>query len=211
MDTPIVPREVRKVFEGRIFTVQVESITLPKGMALDAEIVRHPGSVVIVPITSANHVILVKQYRHAIGRYTWELPAGSLKPGEDVAAAARRECQEEVGMVADRLELLGSFFPTPGTATRRCTSSCAAGLRPPRDGDAEAHQDEDEDIETREVSLADLRAMIAGGEVVDLKTVAGMALAEKQTGWSAEPQPVLQNRLTIVRFRRDGGGARRGR
>ena len=74
MDTPIVPRQVRKVFEGRVFTVQVESITLPKGMALDAEVVRHPGSVVIVPVTAADDVILVRQYRHAIGRYTWELP-----------------------------------------------------------------------------------------------------------------------------------------
>ena len=102
MTTPIVPSKVRTVFEGRVFTVQVESITLPKGHALDAEIVRHPGSVVIVPMTPANEVILVRQYRHAIGRYTWELPAGSLKPAEDPLVAARRECQEEIGMVAER-------------------------------------------------------------------------------------------------------------
>jgi len=182
MDTPIVPRQVHRVFEGRVFTVQVESITLPKGMALDAEVVRHPGSVVIVPVTAANDVILVKQYRHAIGRYTWELPAGSLKPGENVASAARRECQEEVGMIAERLEPLGSFFPTPGYCDEEMHFFLAAGLRPPRDDDAEAHQDEDEDIETREVSLAELRAMIAGGDVVDLKTVAGVALAEKANG-----------------------------
>ena len=176
MDTPIVPTKVRTVFEGRVFTVQVESITLPKGHALDAEIVRHPGSVVIVPVTAAEDVILVRQYRHAIGRYTWELPAGSLKPGEDVPAAARRECQEEIGMVAERLEPLGSFFPTPGYCDEEMHFFLAAGLREPRDGDDEAHQDEDEDIETREVSRAELRAMIARGEIVDLKTVAGVAL-----------------------------------
>ena len=68
---------VRTVFEGRIFTVQVESITLPNGHALDAEIVRHPGSVAIVPLTAAGEVLLVRQYRHAAGRYTWELPAGN--------------------------------------------------------------------------------------------------------------------------------------
>ena len=90
MDTPIVPRQVRKVFEGRVFTVQVESITLPKGLALDAEIVRHPGSVVIVPVTAANHVILVKQYRHAIGRYTWELPAGPPTGSASTAQAPQR-------------------------------------------------------------------------------------------------------------------------
>ena len=182
MDTPIVPTKVRTMFEGRVFTVQVESITLPKGHALDAEVVRHPGSVVIVPVTADHQVILVKQYRHAIGRYTWELPAGGLKPGEDVAAAARRECQEEVGMIADRIEPLGSFFPTPGYCDENMHFFLAAGLRAPRDGDTEAHQDEDEDIETRAVSLAELRAMIADGEVVDLKTVAGVALAEKANG-----------------------------
>jgi len=177
MDTPIVPHNVRTVFTGRVFTVQVESITLPKGHTLDAEIVRHPGSVVIVPVTAGGDVVLVRQYRHAIGRYTWELPAGSLKPGEDVAAAARRECQEEIGMVAERLEPLGSFFPTPGYCNEDMHFFLAAGLREPRDGDQKAHQDEDEDIETRRVSVRDLRAMIARGEIVDLKTVAGLSLA----------------------------------
>ena len=177
MSTPIVPSKVRKVFEGRVFTVQVESITLPKGHALDAEIVRHPGSVVIVPMTPANEVILVRQYRHAIGRYTWELPAGSLKPGENVAAAARRECHEEIGMVPERLEALGAYFPTPGYCDEEMHFFLAAGLREPRAGDEEAHQDEDEDIETRQVPLDELREMIRRGEIVDLKTVAGVALA----------------------------------
>jgi len=176
MDTPIVPTKVRTVFEGRIFTVQVESITLPKGLALDAEIVRHPGSVVIVPVTEDGQVILVRQYRHAIGRYTWELPAGSLKHGEDVRAAARRECQEEVGMVADELKPLGSFFPTPGYCNEEMHFFLAAGLRAPGAGDAEAHQDPDEDIETRALSARQLHTMIAGGEIVDLKTIAGLAL-----------------------------------
>ena len=179
MTTPIVPSTVRTMFEGRVFTVQVESITLPKGHALDAEIVRHPGSVVIVPMTAEHEVILVRQYRHAIGRSTWELPAGSLKPGEDVLAAARRECQEEIGMVAERLEALGSFFPTPGYCDEEMHFFLADGLRAPRDGDDEAHQDEDEDIETRRVSLEEMRAMIDRGDVVDLKTIAGMALATR--------------------------------
>jgi ADP-ribose pyrophosphatase len=181
MDTPIIPSTVRTVFEGRVFTVQVESITLPKGHALDAEIVRHPGSVVVLPMTAENEVILVRQYRHAIGRYTWELPAGSLKPGEAALAAARRECQEEIGMVAERLEALGSFFPTPGYCNEEMHFFLAAGLRAPRDGDDEAHQDEDEDIETRRVSLQELRAMVTRGDVVDLKTVAGLALIARAT------------------------------
>ena len=173
--TPIRPSRIRKVFEGRVFTVQVESITLPKGHALDVEIIRHPGSVVIVPRNDAGEIALVRQYRHAIGRHTWEIPAGSLKPGEDPHAAARRECQEEIGLVADRLERLGSFFPTPGYCNEEMHFFLAAGLRAPR-ADEEAHQDEDEDIEVRWVAMPELRAMIARGEVVDLKTLGGAAL-----------------------------------
>ncbi len=114
MNKPIVPREIRRIYQGRIFTVAVETITLPKGGELHAEIIRHPGSVVIVPVTDSGEIVLVKQYRHAIGRVAWELPAGSLKPSEDAADAARRECQEEVGLVPSRLTPLGSFFATPG-------------------------------------------------------------------------------------------------
>ena len=177
MSTPIVPSNVRTVFEGRVFTVQVESITLSKGHALDAEIIRHPGSVVIVPMNDAGDVVLVRQYRHAIGRYTWELPAGSLKPGEDLQGAARRECQEEVGLVAERLEPLGAFFPTPGYCDENMHFYRATGLREPRAGDDDAHQDEDEDIEIRWVPLDEVRAMIRRNEVVDLKTIAGVTLA----------------------------------
>jgi len=176
MDTPIVPSKIRKVFQGRVFSVQIESITLPKGHALDAEIVRHPGSVVIVPMNGSNEIALVRQYRHAVGRNTWEIPAGSLEPGEDPRAAARRECREEVGLVADRLEPLGSFFPTPGYCNEEMHFFLATALRPPGEGDEEAHQDEDEDIETRWVALDELRAMIRRNEIVDLKTIAGVAL-----------------------------------
>ena len=90
-EPPIVPKEIRTVFQGRVFTVRVETISLPKGGELRAEIIRHPGSVVIVPVTARNEIVLVRQYRPAIGQWAWELPAGSLKPGEDVEYAARRE------------------------------------------------------------------------------------------------------------------------
>src|SRR5262245_58752905 len=131
----IVPKEIRTVFQGRVFTVRVETISLPKGGELHAEIVRHPGSVVIVPLTGQNEILLVRQYRPAIGKWAWELPAGSLKPGEDVERAARRECQEETGQVAAHLERLGSFFPTPGYCDEQMTFFKAIGLRAPGAGD----------------------------------------------------------------------------
>jgi len=171
----IVPRNIRTIYQGRIFTIQVETIALPKGGTLDAEIVRHPGSVVIVPVTAAGEIILVRQYRAALGRWAWELPAGSLKPGEDVEKAARRECHEEIGLVAGHMEALGAFYPTPGYCDELMNFYRATGLRPPRD-DEHAEQDEDEDIEAKPFSRAELSRMIAASEIIDLKTIAGLAL-----------------------------------
>jgi ADP-ribose pyrophosphatase len=174
---PIVPREIQKVFQGRVFTVQIETITLPKGGEMRAEIVRHPGSVVIVPVTDSGEIILVRQYRPAIGQWAWELPAGSLKDDEDPHEAAIRECHEEIGMVPATLEKLGAFFPTPGYCDEEMNVFRATGLRQPRD-EEQAQPDEDEDIEPQPFSVDKLRAMIATGEIIDLKTVAGLALLE---------------------------------
>jgi ADP-ribose pyrophosphatase len=172
---PIVPREIQTVYRGRVFTVQIETITLPKGGELNAEIIRHPGSVVIVPVTDAGEIVLVQQYRHAIGRLAWELPAGSLKPGENIERAAIRECHEEVGLIPASMRRAGAFFPTPGYCDEEMHFFIASGLRTPGTGDEAAHQDEDEDIEARPFPLDKLWAMIASGEIVDLKTVAGLS------------------------------------
>jgi len=179
MNRPIVPQEIRRIFQGRIFAVNVESIMLPRGERLDAEVVRHPGSAVLIPVTDAGEIILVRQYRHAIGRFAWELPAGSLKPGEDTGAAAARECHEEIGLVPSAMEHLGGFFPTPGYCDEEMHFYLATGLREPNDTDPTVRQDEDEDIESKAFSVDEIRQMIATGAIVDLKTVAGIALLHR--------------------------------
>jgi 8-oxo-dGTP pyrophosphatase MutT (NUDIX family) len=176
MDKPIVPTEIRKIFEGRVFSVQIETITLPRGGQLKAEIVRHPGSVVLIPITDGGEVILVRQYRHAIGRWAWELPAGTLKPDENPETAAGRECHEEIGLVPSTLRNVGALFPTPGYNDEEMNFYVATGLREPRH-DEHAQPDEDEDIEVKAFSRETIEKMIASGDVVDMKTVAGLALA----------------------------------
>lgn len=175
MSKPIIPTEIRTIYEGRIFTLRIETVPLPKGGVLKAEIVRHPGSVVIIPIDDTGDIILVRQYRPAIGRHAWELPAGSLKPGEDPAAAALRECHEEIGLVPSVLQPLGAFFPTPGYCDEEMRFFRASGLRQPRPGES-AQPDEDEDIEARAFSPAAIREMAASGEIIDLKTVAALSL-----------------------------------
>jgi ADP-ribose pyrophosphatase len=178
MEKPILPHQIRKIYDGRVFSVVAEDVTLPKGHRLTVDVVRHPGSVIIVPMTADGQVVLVRQYRHAIGRTLWELPAGSLKPGEAPERAAIRECQEEVGLVPTRVERLGSFFPTPGYCDEEMIFYKATGLREPAEGD-EAQQDEDEDIEPKAFAVDHLRRMIASGEIVDLKTLAGVFLISR--------------------------------
>jgi ADP-ribose pyrophosphatase len=173
---PIIPREIRKVFEGRIFTVQVETIALPNGGELAAEIVRHPGSVVLIPVTDSGDLLLVRQYRHPIGRWVWELPAGTLKRGEDIEHAAIRECHEEIGLIPSRIEHVGAFYPSPGFCDEIMHFFKATGLRAPTAEDEAAHRDEDEDLEPRPFSRAEVAAMMASGEIVDMKTLAGLAL-----------------------------------
>ncbi len=159
-----------------MFSVHVETVTLPRGNRVDIEIVKHPGSVVIIPVNDQDEVVLVRQYRPAIGQTAWELPAGTLKPGEDPQKAAVRECHEEIGLIASIVEPLGAFFPTPGYCDEKMYVYRATGLRAPGPGDPEAHQDEDEDIETRAFPVPAIAGMIAAGEIIDLKTVAGLAL-----------------------------------
>ena len=178
MEKPVVPREIRKVFDGRIFTVQVETVALPRGGELKAEIIRHPGSVVLIPVTAAGEIVLVRQYRHPIGRWAWELPAGSLKPGEDPEQAASRECHEEIGLIPTQLAALGSFFPTPGYCDEEMHFYRATGLREPT-SEEEARPDEDEDIEVGMWGVAEVERMVASGEIVDLKTVAGLTLLRR--------------------------------
>lgn len=166
----------RLVYEGRIFDVTVDHVRLPHGREADLEIVRHDGSVVLVPVTDEGRLLLVRQYRHAAGRFLWELPAGSLEKGEDPDAAAARECQEELGLVPGRLERLLTLYPTPGFCTETMTYYRATGLRAPGPDDPAAHQDEDESIEVGAFTLDKIRQMVARGEIADLKTVAALAL-----------------------------------
>ena len=166
----------RTVYTGRIFDVTVDRVRLPHGREADLEIVRHEGSIVLIPIAADGRILLVRQYRHAVGRFLWELPAGSLETNEDVGAAAARECQEELGLIADHLERLHTFFPTPGFCTEAMTYFKATGLRTPGAGDPVAHQDEDESIEVGSFSTDEVRQMIDAGEIADLKTVAALFL-----------------------------------
>jgi ADP-ribose pyrophosphatase len=161
------------VFEGRVFTVTKDRVRLPHGVEATLDVVRHRGSVVLIPMPDPSSVILVRQYRHAIGQHVWELPAGSLDPGEDADAAALRECHEEIGQWATKAERIASLYPSPGYTTEVMHFYRLTGLHVP---DHTAEQDEDEHLEPRTFSLDELREAVGRGEITDMKTVASLQL-----------------------------------
>jgi ADP-ribose pyrophosphatase len=172
-DVKIIRRGGRVAFDGRIFQVHVDRALMPGGREVTLEVVRHPASVVLLALPDANHVVLVRQYRYPVDRWVWELPAGTVDPGEAPEAAARRECHEEIGKVPSRLERLGSLLPTPGYCDEEMIFFRLEGLDEPTSA---AHLDEDEVLEPRTFAIDEVRAMIDRREIVDMKTVAGLAL-----------------------------------
>jgi ADP-ribose pyrophosphatase len=166
-------RARRLVHEGRVFSVSVDTVALPNGHVVDMEVVRHARAVVLVPMPDIHHVVLIRQYRYVVDRWLWELPAGSVEPGEDPEAAAARECHEEIGWLPRRLERLATLLPTPGYCDEEMIFYRLDGLVEPA---APAQGDEDEQIEPRTFTLAEARAMVDRGEIVDMKTVAGLGL-----------------------------------
>ena len=162
------------VYEGRVFSVEVDTVPLPSGMQ-QVTIVRHPPSVVLIPLEDDGRVVMIRQYRHAVKRELWELPAGSLNAGESAEAAAARECEEEIGRAPARIERLGSFFPTPGYCDEEMIFFRVSGLKAPSPGSPH-EPDDDEDIATCAMTIAEAKAMVARGEIVDLKTAYALTL-----------------------------------
>jgi ADP-ribose pyrophosphatase len=165
-----------EVFRGRVFTVTADCVTMPNGRTVTLDIVRHRGSVVLLPMQDDAHIVLIRQYRFALDRWIWELPAGSLDEGEDPGTAAARECEEEIGLVPDRVDFVGAWYPTPGFCTEVMNYYRLGGLHAPDPNGPQAHKDEDEDIRVRVFTLAEARDMVRRGEIVDLKTAWGLTL-----------------------------------
>jgi ADP-ribose pyrophosphatase len=163
------------VYQGRVFSIEVEKITLSSGRETELAIVRHRPSVVLIPVKDDGQIVMIRQYRHALKRDIWELPAGNVDAGETPQIAAARECEEEIGQVPTRVERLGAFYPTPGYCDEEMIFFRVSGLRPPAD-DSPHKPDDDEDITCRAMSIADAKAMAARGEIIDLKTAYALTL-----------------------------------
>jgi ADP-ribose pyrophosphatase len=162
-----------RVYDGRVFDIDRDRVRMPNGREVTVDIVRHPPSVVIVPVPEPGHVILIRQFRYAVQRSLWEFPAGSVDKGETPEAAARRECHEEIGLAPDTLVRLAAFLPTPGYCDEEMIFFRVSGLN---ETDEKAALDEDEDIESKTFTLPEAREMVRRGEIIDMKTVVGLNL-----------------------------------
>jgi ADP-ribose pyrophosphatase len=164
------------VFAGRLISVRVDQVQLPSGIAA-REVVSHPGAVGIVPLLPDGRVVMIRQYRHAVGEVLWELPAGTLQPGEDPEACARRELIEEVGYRAGEMRLLFSTYLSPGYADEVMHVFLATDLVA-----GASALEEDERIEPVAMPLAEAVAKVRAGEVRNATAICGLLAAAQ---WAA--------------------------
>jgi ADP-ribose diphosphatase len=159
----------RHIYKGKVVTLNVDTITLPNGVTVDLEVVRHPGASAVVPLKEDGTVVLIRQFRHAAGGFIYEIPAGKLSPGEEALACAARELEEEIGYRAGSFELLSSIFTAPGFTDEVIHIYKATGLTRGRQ-----QLDRDEVLEVVEMPLRKAITMIQTGAIRDAKTIVGL-------------------------------------
>ncbi|HEV7214104.1 MAG TPA: NUDIX hydrolase [Chloroflexota bacterium] len=164
--------ESHQLYAGRIVTLRLDTLALPNDKTVEREVVEHRGAVAMVAVDEQERVLLVRQYRPAVGIDLLELPAGTLEPGEAPDDCARRELAEELELAAARWTSLAQCYSSPGFCTELIHLYLAEELTPAR-----GQLDEDEAITVERLPLTEIPAQIAAGAIRDAKTIAGLMLA----------------------------------
>lgn len=164
----------KHIFKGRVIDVGTEDVTLPSGLTVTLDVIKHPGAALVVPL-DGDRVTLIRQWRHCAGGWLWECPAGTLNPGETPEECARREVVEEAGVAAGRVDHAGFIFTAPGFCDEKIHIFIARDLSA-----VETRRDEDEVItEVRAVPYDECLSMVARNEIQDAKTLAGLLHARR--------------------------------
>ena len=159
--------ETKTIFKGKVCELSVERLLLPDGKEIEREVVKQVNSVVIVPCLDDNRLLLIRQLRHATGGYIWEFPAGRIdKTEEEPRFCAIRELEEETGYRAREMELLISFFTSPGISTEWMYLFVARDLEK-----SQTNLEEDEFIQIESFSPSEIYQMIKEGKICDAKTI----------------------------------------
>jgi ADP-ribose pyrophosphatase len=167
----------RVLHTGKVGVFGLETVELPSGHVTTLEMLRHPGAAAVVPFVDedARRILLLRQYRYAVGGWLWEVPAGKLDPGEEPAVCARRELEEETGYRAGRMERTGEILTAPGFTDERIHLFCAYEL-----AEGTQARGPGEIIELHERTLDEAMAMVESGEIVDAKTIVALWHARRR-------------------------------
>lgn len=166
----------QRVYEGRILNLRVDTVRLPSGRLTTREIVEHRGSVAMVPLDADGNVLLVRQFRKPLERFTLEIPAGTRELGEDILACVQRELREETGYCAERVERLGGYYSAAGYCTEYLDLYLAQDIRP------DPLAPEEESIAVVKMPLKRALGLVAAGEICDAKSIIGLLLVEAGKG-----------------------------
>ncbi|MEU6208011.1 NUDIX hydrolase [Micromonospora musae] len=180
-------RSRQQRWSGRIFDVVTEEVTMPGGGTGLRDIVRHVGAVAVVALDDAGQVVLIRQYRHPVGRHLWELPAGLMDvSGEDLPAAAARELAEEADLTAGRMDVLVDLHSSPGFTDELVRVFLARDLADVPPEQRHERRDEEADLQVVRIDLDEAVAMVLAAEITNASCVAGLLAAARarDAGWS---------------------------
>jgi len=161
----------QQIFHGRAVNIRVDTVEKASGTRTTREVVEHSDCIAVVPIDEQGNVLLVRQFRHAVGKFLLEIPAGGIDPGEESMDAVRRELQEEIGYFPRKMDSLGGFYSTPGYGTEYLHCFLATDLVPAR-----LMAEDTDDIELVRVSPDEIPQLIASGEICDAKSIAALLM-----------------------------------
>jgi 8-oxo-dGDP phosphatase len=179
------------VFEGRVFSLHRDTVVMPGGGDSVREVVRHPGAVAIVALDEEDHVLLLRQYRHAVGTYLWELPAGLRDAdGEPPLETAKRELAEEAELAADRWSLLTTHYSSPGFCDEMVLVYLAEGLTPADRPEGFVVEHEEADMTLDRVPLADAVQRVFDGDIRNASAVIGLLAAAQYRAAGPRLRPV---------------------
>jgi len=179
------------VYEGHVITLVTDTVRMPDGGSSEREVVRHPGAVAVVAVDGDGDVVLLRQYRHPVGGYLWELPAGLRDAdGEPPLETAKRELAEEVQLAAERWSLLTTSYSSPGFCDEQVLVYLAEGLSDVDRPEGFTAEHEELDMQVERVPLADAVQRIYDGDIRNAAAVIGLLAAAQQRVAKPRLRPV---------------------
>ena len=184
-------RATETVYEGRVITLVKDTVAMPGGGESVREVVHHPGAVAVVALDDEGCVVLLRQFRHPVGGYLWELPAGLRdEDGEPPLETAKRELAEEVELAAERWSLLTTHFSSPGFSDEQVLVYLAEGLSDASRPEGFTVEHEELDMEVRRVPLSEAVQRVFAGEIRNAAAVVGLLAAAQARAAAPSLRPV---------------------